>query len=166
MAGSDRQVRVGVGAFVLASRDEPSGNPRFLMSKRLGSHGAGTYALPGGHQDYGESPEQCAAREVWEETGLTVSSSSVRFLTMTNDYMPEEGRHYVTLFVVCVREDENAEPAIMEPDKSEGWEWVSWNDLVTLVKKQVEGSGEVERRPFLPLLNLIAQRPGMVPALS
>ena len=32
----------------------------------------GMWALPGGAQNLGETPEQCAKREFWEETGLEV----------------------------------------------------------------------------------------------
>ena len=31
----------------------------------------GQWALPGGAQDFGETPAQCAIRECWEETGIT-----------------------------------------------------------------------------------------------
>ncbi|GAB7330227.1 hypothetical protein MBLNU13_g01887t1 [Cladosporium sp. NU13] len=99
------QVRVGVGAFILSSSSSSSSstqNPTFLIGKRLGSHGAGTYALPGGHLEFGESPEECAAREILEETGLQVKN--VRFLTATNDFLREEKKHYVTMFVVCERD--------------------------------------------------------------
>ena len=34
-------------------------------------HGRRVWALPKGHLDAGESHAACAAREVWEETGLT-----------------------------------------------------------------------------------------------
>lgn len=158
------QVRVGVGAFVLSSSQHNSRNPIFLIGKRLGSHGAGTFALPGGHLEFGESPEQCATREVLEETGLEVEK--IRFLTATNSFLAKEGKHYVTMFVVCQRRDENEEARVMEPEKCEGWEWSSWEELVAMVKRQREaGEGEVlERTLFQPLLDLVEQRPGIVPA--
>jgi 8-oxo-dGTP diphosphatase len=96
--------RVGVGVFVFNSKQE------FVLGKRLGSHGSGTYALPGGHLAYGESFEECSAREILEETGLKVKN--IKFLTATNDVMEKEGKHYVTIFMGCEVDDENAEPKV------------------------------------------------------
>jgi 8-oxo-dGTP diphosphatase len=70
-------VRVGVGCFVL--NDE---YPRsFLFGERKGSHGAGKFALPGGHLELGESWEECATREVKEETNLDITD--IRFVSVT-----------------------------------------------------------------------------------
>ncbi|KAH7391535.1 NUDIX hydrolase domain-like protein [Cadophora sp. MPI-SDFR-AT-0126] len=157
------QVRVGVGVFILASTSELPSNPVFLVGKRIGSHGAGTYALPGGHLEFGETPEECAAREVLEETGLKISN--IRFLTATNDVMEKDGKHYITLFVVGVRDDEDQEPEVLEKEKCEGWDWINWKELVGLVEKDKKGE-EVQRSLFIPLLNLIRQRPGVIPSLE
>lgn len=162
------QVRVGVGAFILSSSSSQNPqNPTFLIGKRLGSHGAGTYALPGGHLEFGESPEECAAREILEETGLQVKN--VRFLTATNDVLREDRKHYVTMFVVCERVSEEEEARVMEVDKCEGWEWSEWEELVRLAEREreVEGKEEkadgLERRLFQPLVDLVVQRPGVIP---
>jgi len=155
-----QQVRVGVGVFVLKSTQEPADNPTFLVGRRKGSHGSGTYALPGGHIEYGEGTEACAARELLEETGLT--ATGLRPLTNTNDYFLVEDKHYITLFLVCTRKDESQEPQILEPDKCDGWEWIQWREVV----KWVVGAEEApDRKVFLPLVNLIKQRPGVVPVL-
>ena len=101
------QVRVGVGVFVLQSKtQDPSkpSNPSFLIGRRKGSHGSGKLQLPGGHLEFGESFEDCATREVLEETGLRVTAP--KLLTCTNDHMASEGKHYVTVFMVCARADE------------------------------------------------------------
>jgi 8-oxo-dGTP diphosphatase len=70
---------------------------RILLMRRQRSHGAGSWSTPGGHLDFGESPEACAIRETEEETGLTVERPEL--FAITNDVFVEEGRHYVTLWM-------------------------------------------------------------------
>ena len=45
---------------------------KLLLIKRGNQPGYGLWSLPGGYVDRGEVVEAAAAREVWEETGLTV----------------------------------------------------------------------------------------------
>ncbi|KAI7537913.1 glycosyl hydrolase 53 [Hortaea werneckii] len=141
--------RIGVGVFVFASRT----SNRYLLGKRLGSHGAGTYALPGGHLEYGESFEQCATREVQEETGLDITD--VRFLTATNSVFHETTKHYVTIFMTAIaRSAENGlepEPKVMEPDKCEAWSWSTFSDM----RKMTAATGA---ELFKPLYSLMEQR--------
>lgn len=73
----------------------------------------------------GESVESCAAREVLEETGLTVTD--VRPGPWTNDVFITEDKHYVTLFMIA--ECEPGEPQLREPDKCDCWEWFAWDAL-------------------------------------
>lgn len=69
----------------------------------------GTWGLPGGHLDFGESFETCAVRETLEETGLKIQD--VRFLTATNSILKAENKHYITIFMGAVCED-GAEPQV------------------------------------------------------
>ena len=103
------QPRVGLGVFIFRS----PGDSRFVLGKRKGSIGAGesvcrydctaidrnvgTWALPGGHLEHGETFEQCAVREVAEETGMEIED--VKFLTATESIFEADQKHYVTIFV-------------------------------------------------------------------
>ena len=60
------------------------------------SHG-GFWSPPGGHLDFGESLEDCAARETWEEAGVRVTN--VEFVAVTNDLLPDTDKHYVTVWL-------------------------------------------------------------------
>lgn len=98
---------------------------RILVMRRVGAHGSGTWGLPGGHQEFGESPESTAVRETLEETGLVVRPT-VR-LGFTDDQMPEIGRHYVTLFIACTRLE--GEPQLREPEKATALAWFTPDEL-------------------------------------
>ncbi|KAF6513019.1 hypothetical protein HZS61_007277 [Fusarium oxysporum f. sp. conglutinans] len=94
--------RVGVSALIL----KPDGN--ILTGMRIGSHGAGTIQVPGGHLEFGENPFACAKRETLEETGLEVRA--IGQVATTNDVFKEAKKHYITIFVLCEMVDKNAEP--------------------------------------------------------
>jgi 8-oxo-dGTP diphosphatase len=112
------RIQVGVGAVVTE-------HGRVLVMCRTGSHGAGMWGLPGGHQEFGESPEDTAVREVAEETGLAVEPTAR--LGFTDDPMPEIGRHYVTLFIACTRT--GGTPRLMEPEKATDLAWLTPEEL-------------------------------------
>jgi len=121
--------KVGVGVIVLS--DEHPGC--ILLGKRLGSAGAGMWALPGGHVEFGEQLEECAAREVLEETGLVLEQLSVA--TTVNCIREEHDYHYVVPFVTG-QARRGAVVKNLEPDKCEGWEWVPWAEDATDVWAQ------------------------------
>ncbi|MEO6887730.1 MAG: NUDIX domain-containing protein [Ktedonobacteraceae bacterium] len=69
---------IGVGVII---RD----GDQVLLMKRQNSHGAGTWSMPGGHLEYGETPQECAIREAEEEVGVCIADPS--FCTITNDFL-------------------------------------------------------------------------------
>ena len=93
-------------------------------------------------------------------TRATSKITAVQFLTATNDVFETEGKHYITIFVTAeIAEDsEIKEPKVMEPEKCRGWEWSSWDEL------ERSANGQGGRELFLPMINLIKQRPGVVPS--
>lgn len=48
-----------------------------LLIEKLRGHGAGKVNAPGGHIEVGETPEECAIREAFEEVGITVLSAEL-----------------------------------------------------------------------------------------
>lgn len=116
----DETKRPKVGVAALIYRDG-----KILMNKRHGSHGAGTWSVPGGHLEFEESWEECARREIMEEVGVEVRN--VRFLAATNDIFKEEDKHYITIWITC--DLVGPEPEIKEPHKILAIEWRSLNNL-------------------------------------
>lgn len=116
-----------------------------------------------------------------EETGLKITKP--RFLTATNDFIlssssssssgrkgeVEEKKHYVTVFMVCERLNQEDEPENREPEKCGGWEWVDWESLVKWVEeegKEEDKEDGMRKKVFTPLISLIRQRPGLVPCCT
>ena len=95
------------------------------MQQRQGAHGSGSWTVPGGHLEFGESFEDTAKREAEEETGLRIKN--VRFGAVTNDFFPEENKHYVTIWMLS--DYESGQEYITEPEKCLAQAWHTFNDL-------------------------------------
>lgn len=81
--------------------------------------------MPGGKLEFGESFEQGAIREVFEETGIDVSSELLEVISLTNDMVPDA--HFVTIGLIC--RGFNGEPQVTEPDEITQWKWFALDNL-------------------------------------
>jgi len=124
--------KVGVAVIVVKEN-------KVLLFTRKNTRGKDTWSFPGGHLEFNESLEECSKREVLEESGLNITN--VRFAGITNDIFRNEGKHYITIFMIS--DWESGEPKIMEPDKSTEIGWFEWNNLPQPL--------------FLPTQNLVNQ---------
>lgn len=134
------QPKIGVGVLIVREG-------RLLLGRRRGSHGANSWSAPGGHLEFGETPDECARREVLEETGLVVGKLAK--VAFTNDFFIAEKKHYVTLFMLT--EDISGTPQRCEPDKCAGWEWFSADELP---------------QPLFAPLETLLQEGGLLPLLT
>ena len=117
-------VRVGVASWIINQKGD------ILMGLRRGSHGSGTWAPPGGHMEFGETPIQTAIRETTEETGIILNSESVVVVDFTNDIFITKNKHYITIH--CISHiNTNITPKVQEPDKCAEWQWFAQNNLPT-----------------------------------
>jgi len=131
---NDQKPRPEIGIGVCVIKDGKT-----LLGKRKNSHGDGSWSFPGGHLEMFETWENCAEREVFEETNLLIKN--IKFVSITNDVFHEENKHYVTLFLIA--DYESGELKTMEPEKCEEWGWFRWENLPVPL--------------FLPIINLIRQ---------
>jgi len=123
-----------VGTAIIITKDD-----KVLLMKRKGPHGQGTWSTPGGHLDFGETPEQCAAREAKEEVGLDVVD--VRFRAVTNDVFEETGKHYITIWMDG---SSTGEPTMASEREISEIGWFAWDALPSPL--------------FLPLENLVKEK--------
>ena len=77
----------------------------------------------GGKFEDGESPEECALREIREETGITLSPDALRFRAVVTFVSDEWGTEYMHLFTAPVTEAQLAR--ITRKENNEGiLEWI------------------------------------------
>ena len=117
-------VRVGVGVMlvkggkVLLGKRHP--DPEKASSEL---HGEGTWTLPGGKMDFGDTLFGAAAREVLEETGIQLKKSDI--ISVTNERVPD--KHFVT--IGFIGREFQGEPKVMEPDEITEWKWFGFGEL-------------------------------------
>lgn len=121
-------VPTGCATIVLKYID---GRIHVLLGKRRGSHGAGEWSFPGGRLEPGEAPQERAAIELDEETGISCFAHQLRTLReQPFSATLAGGESWVTLFfVMVVGATQTAE--VREPDKCFEWRWFCWDDPPT-----------------------------------
>lgn len=95
------------------------------MGNRIGEHGKGTWSVPGGYLEFGETFEECAAREVLEETGVNIKN--IRQYWAVNNVFGSEEKHSITVFMLADLSQGTAKT--MEPDKFIEVGWFDFKNL-------------------------------------
>ena len=117
-APENKRPLVGIG--ILIER-----NGKILLGERL-SKNRGSYQIPGGHLEFGQTIEVCARQEVLEETGL--ADINIRdMICVNNDIVYDV--HYITIGIFAT--STMGEPSNPEPDKSRNWRWYDPKDIPT-----------------------------------
>jgi 8-oxo-dGTP diphosphatase len=94
-----------------------------LLGKRLTKHGFKEWGLVGGHLELEETIEECAIREVKEETNIKINNP--KFITKIKVNFPNGKRYESFVFL----SETKKEPKNNEPEKLENWKWFKWNNL-------------------------------------
>lgn len=122
---------------------------KILLSRRAGSHGAGEFGTPGGHQENGEAWAETALRELGEEAGPGLLVTTPRFLCVTNlrRYLP---KHYTDVALLSHWVDGEPEVPEAENGKVGDWGWFPIGDLPVPVFGAVRNMVEAYHtgRPF------------------
>ncbi len=111
---------VGVGIILIHKE-------KVLLGRRIDS---GMYGLPGGWLEFGESWAECAARELQEETGLSMLSNDFKHIFTLNSINKEKNYHSVSCVMMAFAEDKEVSNLVnKEPNKCYGWFWISLQEL-------------------------------------
>jgi 8-oxo-dGTP diphosphatase len=98
---------------------------RVLLVRRVNEPHRGQWTLPAGFINGGENPAEAAARECWEETGLTVRVTRVHDVIAGREH--ERGADFIIVYAAEVVSGEMT-PA----DDADAVEWFERNNLPPL----------------------------------
>jgi 8-oxo-dGTP diphosphatase len=114
-----KRPKIGIATFIRNDKNE------ILLMLRNSKVGNNTWGLPGGKLEMYETLEECAAREVKEETNLVVSD--LKYLGLTNDMMKDTNNHFITIFFETTVYSGKLKNT--EPEKCHEQKWFSLDNL-------------------------------------
>ncbi|MFB9951236.1 NUDIX hydrolase [Rhizobium puerariae] len=92
---------------------------RFLLIRRMNPPSADLFAFPGGRAEPGETPDETALREFFEETGIP-ARNPVLFATYDLVSEKEDGMHFL-LSVFRIEADADMEAVAADDAADPGW---------------------------------------------
>lgn len=122
-----KNIGAGCGVIILDK------NGRILLGRRNEDpeiadselHEEGTWTLPGGNIEYGESFEEAGVREIKEECNLDVKTEDIEVICVQTD--KNEHAHYVSVGMITRKY--SGEIKVMEPNEITVWAWFDLSEL-------------------------------------
>jgi 8-oxo-dGTP diphosphatase len=112
---------------VLVIRGEEGREEILLSERKEKGYGLGAYAAPGGKQKASETLEECAKRELMEETNLRLIKSRPVSLYYTRKDPEDPTRMVMSVGVLA--EEWDGELRTKEPNQHVGWQWHKLGEL-------------------------------------
>lgn len=128
-------IGVGVGALILNEENKVL----LALRSQKAKNERGTWEIPGGAVEFGETLEEAIHREVMEEFGVTVSI--IKRFNIVDHILPDEQQHWVAQTFLC--RIVNGEPKNCEPEKCDDLGWFSVTEaeqlpLSVVTKEDIE----------------------------
>jgi len=114
-------IGVGCGALILNKK----GKILLLKRGKNVQNESGTWSLPGGTVEFGESRHDAVIREIKEELGCTIKP--LETLTVVDHFVPQERQHWITTIFTCIITD--GIPQNVEPEKCDAAEWMGVEEI-------------------------------------
>ena len=118
---------------------------RVLFGKRALADEGFEWQLPGGWIESGETPQQAALREVFEETALRLRQP--RFVGLSNNLFSSH-KHSISLYF----EAECVDAGILNAAENVqygSWEWRGWTEITDKLYLPLRLLKQTDYRPFL-----------------
>ena len=108
-------IGVGVGALI----QNEQGEILLALRSQQAKNERGTWEIPGGAVEFGETLKQALQREIREEIGIEIEVGEL--LHVCDHILTEEGQHWVSPTFIC--QIKSGTPTIMEPQKCDALQW-------------------------------------------
>lgn len=98
-----------------------------LLSQALNKCEPGSWGVPGGKLEKGESPQEAAIRELFEETGISINPAQTHYVGVLYIRKP-----HVNFIFHMFRMSIDTLPAVHISNEHQGYIWATAQDLETL----------------------------------
>ncbi len=134
-------IGVGVGAAIFNDHNQVL----LTLRGKAAKNEVGTWEIPGGAVEFGETFAQALKREVKEELAVDIEVGEL--VNICDHLIPDEHQHWVSPTYLCTIT--SGQPTIMEPEKCEEIGWFTLDEAEKLPLSLVTKDDVVFLRSFL-----------------